>query len=243
MDLVAQRCVVSRAFAGAETARRRVVLDDIVIPVAHPERAVGADFRADRRGPLVVAGGEVAPVVRYEIGPPRFEMKLAEQVAGRFGDKLNAVPVVSRKIPRRVDRAARAGRVASVVIHLTDLVGERIETLAVRDGRQHAGGPAVDRFVIAIGNRHIHARVAVRGGTEDEVVLGDAESPGVVVAGTNELQLRAVRLEAEDALPEANFLPAHNPAETRIAHRAPDPVVESVAQIACGGMCVAHSPA
>ena len=243
MDLVAQRCVVSRAFAGAKTARGRVVLDHVVIPVAHPEGAVGAHFRANRRGPLVVAGDEVAPVVRGKIRAARFDMEFAEEVAGGLCDELHAVPVFRREIPRRINRAARSRGVTPVIIHLPDLVGDRIKALAVRDGRQHARRPAIDRFVIAIGDRHIHARVAVRRGAEDDIVLGDAKSPGVVVAGTNKLQLRAVGPETEDALPEPDVLAADGAAETRVAHRAPDPVVKTVAQVARRRVRVAHAPA
>src|SRR5439155_1168184 len=147
-------------------------------------------------------------VVRDEIRAARFEMRLAEQVAGRLVHELDAVPIFLREIPRRINRAAGSRGVAPVVIHLADLVGDRIETLAVRDGREHAGRPAVDRLVIAIRDRHVHAGIAVRRGAKDEIVLGDAESPGVVVARTNKLQLRAVRPEAEDALSEADLLAA-----------------------------------
>src|SRR5439155_10618538 len=138
----------------------------------------------------------------------RFQAEQAQQMAGWLADELNAIPVFPGEIARRVNRAARPGGVASVIIHLPDLVGDGVETLAVRDGSQHAGGPAVDRFVVAIGNRHVHARVAVRGRAEDEVVLGQSETPGVVVARTNEFQLRAVRLEPKDALSKPNLLAA-----------------------------------
>ena len=170
-------------------------------------------------------------------------MKLAEQMAGRLVHELHAVPVFLRKAARRVNRAAGARGVAPVIIHLANLVGDRIKALAVRDGCQHAGGPAVDRFVIAIRNGHVHARIAVRRRAKDEIILGNAQAPRIVVAGTDELQLRAVGLETKDALPEPNFIPADGPAKTRIAHRAPNPIVETVTQIACGGMCVAHAPA
>jgi len=95
-----------RGFYRAAGSRRRcpcrsgtpwawgVVLDDVVVPVADPDRAVGADLGGDGRGSTrrrwptrfhIVVGGEVLP---------RFSRaKGGDEVAGRLGDKCHAVPV------------------------------------------------------------------------------------------------------------------------------------------------------
>ena len=61
--LVTQGGLVRRALARLVPLGRRVVLDDEVVPVDHPDLPVGADLGQDRRGPPVVAGNEVPGVV------------------------------------------------------------------------------------------------------------------------------------------------------------------------------------
>ncbi len=56
VGLVAERGLVGVPLAGPESPGRGVVLDDEAVPVADPDRAVGADLGGDGRGPLVVAG-------------------------------------------------------------------------------------------------------------------------------------------------------------------------------------------
>jgi hypothetical protein len=60
----------------------------------------------------------------------------------------------------------------------------------------------------------MHARVAIRGRADDDVVLRDAEAPGVVIARAHELELRSVRLEAKDALAKTQFLAADRALES-----------------------------
>jgi len=81
-----------------------------------------------------------------------------------------------------------ARSVTSVKIHLPNLFRERIESLTVGDGFEPAGRPAIDGFVVAIWNRHIHASIPIRSRSEDNGVFSDAEAPGVVIARTNKLQ-------------------------------------------------------
>ena len=65
--LVAQVALVGGPLAGLEALRRRVVLDDEVVPVEHPDVPVRADLGHDRGGPLVVAGEQVERVGRPEV--------------------------------------------------------------------------------------------------------------------------------------------------------------------------------
>src|SRR3954469_3946155 len=139
MLLVAQRSLVSRAFARAKSARSRIVLNHIVVPIDNPERSIRTDFAVDRGGPFVIAGCEVAGVGRDEIGSTAFEEKLAEQVGSRFGDELRAVPVFLREGASGVDAAPRTRGVASVEINLPHFFGERIKPLAVGNGFETRG--------------------------------------------------------------------------------------------------------
>src|SRR4051812_45305438 len=150
MLLVAQRSLVSRAFARAKTARRRIVLNHIVVPINNPERSIRTDFAVDRGGPFVIAGSEVAGVVGDEIGSAAFEEKSTKQVAGRFGDELRAVPVLLRESTSGVDAAPRTRGVASVEIDLPNFFGKRIKTLAIGNGFETGGGPAIYGLVVPI---------------------------------------------------------------------------------------------
>src|SRR5262249_6759921 len=130
----------------------------------------------------------------------------------------------------------------AVVIHLPHFFGQRKEALAVRNRLKARGGPAIDRFVVTVGDGQVHARIAVGRGTEDEVVFAETQTPGVVVARADKFQFGPVRLETINALPEANLFPAHRAPETRVADHAPDPVVETVAKITGCGVRVVHAP-
>ena len=69
--MIAQRILVRAADAGprivtaALEARRRVVLDDEILPVGKPHRAIRADLREDRRHPFIAARDEIESVVRH----------------------------------------------------------------------------------------------------------------------------------------------------------------------------------
>src|SRR5205814_2871115 len=106
-------------------------------------------------------------------------------------------------------------------IHLPNFVSDWEELLGIGCRLEPARGPAANGFVITIRDRHVHARVIVGGGAEDDVVFADAKAPGVVVAGANEFERRAVRLETIDALTEAHPFATDNPFKTGIADRSP----------------------
>src|SRR2546425_13156968 len=116
MLFVAQGRFISGPAARAEAARRRIVLDDVVVPIHHPERPVRADFAVNGRAPFVIAGRKVASIMRDEIRAVSFEIKLAKQMASRFGDKLDAIPILLRKLPSGVNAAAGPGSVTAMEI-------------------------------------------------------------------------------------------------------------------------------
>ncbi len=55
-----------------ESGRGRIVLDDIVVPVDHPDLAVGTTSGHGRGGPLVVAGEQVHRIGGMEVASSRF---------------------------------------------------------------------------------------------------------------------------------------------------------------------------
>src|SRR5258706_1073759 len=240
--LVAKRRFVRSSLPGPETARRRIVLHNIIVPITHPKRPVRPNFSANRRSPFIIARGKIAAIVRDEVRAARFEMKLPEQMAGWLIHKLNAVPIFFRKIARRIDGAACAGCVTAMIVHLAHFFSERIKALAVCDCFKAAGRPAIDGFVISVGDRHIHAGVPIGSRAEDEIVLGDPQTPGVIVAGTYELQFRPVRFKTKNSLAKADILSTDGSAETRVTDCSPNPVIETIAQVAGGRVRVTHAP-
>ena len=152
VDFVAQRGFIGAAFAGFEAARDRIVLDDVVVPVDEPERAVGPDFGGDRSSPFIIGSECVKVVASGEARAIGLHDELAEQMAGGLALEGNTIPIFGRKGAGGVKRVACAGSVCAVLIDLADFFGDGIETRGVGHGRQPANRQAADLFVIAVGN-------------------------------------------------------------------------------------------
>jgi hypothetical protein len=101
--MVAQLRLVGVARAVAEALRRRVVLDDEVVPVREPDRAVGSDLRVDGCEPLLRPGRQIPAVARHEARALLLDDALPDQVRSRFVDERDAIPVLARERPRRVE--------------------------------------------------------------------------------------------------------------------------------------------
>src|SRR5258706_1371993 len=144
-------------------------------------------------------------------------------MTGGLGNKLTAIPVLPGKATGRVERAAGARRVFAMPIDLPDFFCDREDFLAVGNGFEAARGPAIHGLVIAIGDGHVHAGIAVGSGTKNKVIFAYPQAPGVVVAGADKFQRRAVRFKAEDSLAEPKVFATHGPLEARITDRAPNP--------------------
>src|SRR5437868_5222761 len=114
MFLVSERCFVSSPSTGSESARRGIVLDDVVVPVDQPHGAIRSHFAINRGRPFIITGGKVARIVRDEIRSASFEIKLSQQVTGRFGHELDAVPILPGERPRRVNATARTRCITAV---------------------------------------------------------------------------------------------------------------------------------
>src|SRR5215204_2225131 len=87
----------------------RVVLDDEVVEIEQPQRAVRADFRVHRREPLVIAGGDVPAVLLGEARALTLDDRPMDDVPGGFVHEGDAVPVLLGKRARRVEVVARRG--------------------------------------------------------------------------------------------------------------------------------------
>ena len=87
------------------------------------------------------------------------------------------------------------------------------------------------------------SRVVVGRGTEHIAGLVEADAPGVVVELMQKLHRRAVGAETEHPHAKAMLLTADLTVEARVADRAVNPVVKTVAQIARTGVGVARAEA
>src|SRR5579884_1075484 len=120
MLFIAQRGDISVAFAGLETGRRRIVLDDVVVPIENPDRPIGSDFCGYGGGPFIHAGQQVETIMRDEIAALLIEQAHSDEMAGRLGDKSDAVPVRFRELSRRVDGMSSGSGEAIVKVNLPD---------------------------------------------------------------------------------------------------------------------------
>ena len=118
MHLVAEWRLVGVALAIFKARGRRVVLDDEVVPVHHPDLAIGADVSLDRRRPLVVACHQTPGHPAAEGSAARRDLKRRHDVAGRFADEGGAVPVFTRIGPGGVEPVACRSSEMAVVIDL-----------------------------------------------------------------------------------------------------------------------------
>ena len=226
--------------AAAFRARGRVVLDDVVLPVREPHRAIGANLGEDRGHPLVGAGNQVEGVVRRvarAVAPDREERddlhrglahhRLALQARGQLGG---------------VDEgAAGCGGVAAEDVDLAEVR---------RDGPGAVLGVDAPGGLGPHPARHDRRRDAAE--EEGRVVGGPAElvpglvdrvAPGVVRELVQELERRAVGAEPEGALRELPLLAADHAPEAGIPHAAVEPVIEAVVQVVRLRVGVAHAPA
>ncbi len=98
-------------------------------------------------------------------------------------------------------------------VDLPNLFGDGVEVLAAGDRFQACSGPAIDGLVVAIGNRHVHAGIAIGGRSDHDVFFGEVQPPGVVVARSYEFQFGTVGLETKNTLTEAKLFTANGAAK------------------------------
>src|SRR5262249_20187689 len=150
----------------------------------------------------------------------------------RLRDERRAVPVLLRIGTGGVESVPRRRGEAAVEVDLAHLVRDRMEAIALGDGRQHGRRPATHALVVAVRDRQEDARGGVARRAEQLTVLAEADAPAVVARAAQDLELRPVRPEAIEALTKAVRLPADGAVEAAVADHAVEPVVEAVREVA-----------
>ena len=247
--LVAQGGFVGVPLAVLEAGRRGVVLDDVVVPIDHPHLAVRPHLGGDRRRPFVVAGEEIPGHPARESGAAGRELEGGDDVAGRLADEGGAIPVFARIGPGRVEPVAGGSGELPEMVDLADRGIAAVAALgnlhqgAAGDPAEGRGAPAADALVNPIGQRHVLAGIAVGSRAEDEALFRETKAPGIVVRAAEELELRAIGQEAEEAGPKPDRLTADRAIEAGIADHPVHPAVETPGQVAGAGVGVARAPA
>ena len=249
--LVAKRRDIGPSLARLEAGRRGIVLDDVVVPVDHPDLAVGPHIGLDRCRPFVVAGDEVPGHAAGEGGPLRCKLERRDDVARRLTDEGGAIPVFPRVGPRGVEAVAGRSSEPAVMIDLPD--GDRLVRSGSLRSQFHLGAagdagergrtPAADAFIDAVGQRHVLAGVAVGRRAKKQTLLAEAQSPGVVVGAAEKFELRPVGPAAPEAGAKSQRLAPDLAFESRVADDPVDPAIESPGQVAWAGVRVAGAPA
>ena len=158
--------VLKRVFLRDRADRRRVVLDDEVVEVEEPQRAVGSDFRVHRRKPLVVAGGDVPAILLRKAGALTLDDRPMDDVAGGLVHEGDAVPVFLGERARRVEVVPRRGGEPALHVHLPDFLGVRLHRVVAVDLLLAVAGQAGDALVVRPRDRDVDAVLAVRGRAE-----------------------------------------------------------------------------
>ena len=227
------------------------MLDDVVVPVDHPDLAVWPHVGLDRCRPFIVAGDEVPGHAAGEGGGLRHELERRHDVARRLADEGGAVPVFPRVGTGGIEPVAGRGGEPAVVIDLTD--GDRLVRSGSLRSQFHLGAagdagergrtPAADPFIHAIRERHVFARVAVGRRAEEQTLLAETQSPGVVVGAAEKFELRPVGPAAPEAGAKPQRLAPDLALESRVAHDAIHPAIEAPGEVARAGVRVAGAPA
>ncbi len=244
MFLVTQVGLVGISFAGFEAPWRGIVLNDVVVPIDDPNIAVRSHLRHDRGGPLVVTGEQIERAGGTEIAAIGFQHEGTNQVSGRPVDEGGSVPILAGVLPGRVQRVTRCRRVSAMLIHLANVLGNRIKEISIRDRiESQRRRPTAHPFVVAVGNRHVDTRVAVGGRSKDQTLFADPQPPSVVVCRSDELHFRAVGTKAKETLAKRLLrLALDFGCGVVVSLHRPDPIVQAVLEIADTAVRVTLAP-
>ena len=129
-----------------------IVLDDITVPVCNPDCTIGSYFCENRREPFVSTSHQVETFLVIEISSFFLHVVLVQDMAGRFCNKRNAVPIFFREGPGGIKVLPCCRGKSTEGIHLANLLGDGFHvTVCVR-------APAtvgVGRIEIGMGNGHV----------------------------------------------------------------------------------------
>ena len=246
---IAQVGFVGIATSIFEARRHRVVLNNIAIPVGHPNSTIGTGLGKNRREPFVGTRHKVEVYSRawafgiFVVAAPFLHHVLVYNMPGGFTNEGHIVPVGLRKGAGGVEIMARRRCKTAEHIDLPHALGNgfhvfvRIRTSSAA----HAVGAGV---VGPVRNGHVPA-VAVVGRRAKHVAgFVETHAPGIVRRDGHVLYHRPVGrihagLKPKQCLPEIERIGgAHFALKSRIAYATPDPVVEAVVQVARPGVGV-----
>ena len=106
--------------AAAFFAGSGIVLNNKILEISHPHRAIGADFGIDRGVPLVAAGVDVHEVERLPACAFGLHIEEGDDLHRRLADHGLALEAL-RQVVAVDETAARSSRVAAEDIHLAEV--------------------------------------------------------------------------------------------------------------------------
>ena len=244
MGEIAQVGFVGIAAPVFKALRHGVVLNNVAVPVGHPHGPVGTSFGKNGREPFVGTGHEVEVYPRsrpfgiFVVTAPFLQHVLVYNVARGFTNEGYAVPVGLWKGPGGIEIMARRRRKTAEHIDLPHALGDgfhvfvRIRTSSAA----HAVGTGV---IGAVRNGHVPAVAVVGRRAKHVASLVETHAPRIIRRNGHVFHHRPVGFEPEQGLPEIERIGGtHFALKTRIAHAAPNPVVEAVMQVAWPGVGV-----
>ena len=166
--LVAKRSDIRAAFAGFKSSWRWIVLDNVVVPVDHPDIAVGSYFGRDGGCPFIVAGNEIKTHATGKRGTLRTEFERSDDVSGGFCHKGRSIPIRFGIRASGIEPVTGGRCKSTVMIDLTNFC----QTIAcwcefhlrgTGNAAKSGCAPALHAFIHSIGKRHVFARIAVGG--------------------------------------------------------------------------------
>ena len=187
---------VFRIIPGAAFVRGRVVLNNKIVPIGHPEIAVGAHLGNDGAKPFIGTGHEAKCVDSLVAGILRADVVHAEEIAGGPANERAPIAPCLGESRTGGKGVAAAGGVGVEGIDLSDVRRDRVKRARVGDHlRAHLAFAAEHRRRDAAEKR----RVVVGGRAEDVTGGVEAKTPCVVVELVQKLDVGGVRLEAKHA--------------------------------------------
>ena len=169
---------VFRIIPGAAFVRGRVVLNNKIVPVGHPEIAVGAYFGDDWAEPFIGAGHEAKGVDGLVAGILRADVVHAEEIAGGPANERAPIAPCLGESRTGGKGMAAAGGVGVEGIDLPDVWRDGIKTRRIGD---HLGTLAALAVVHGGGQTAEESGIIIGRGAEHIARFIEAHTPCVVV--------------------------------------------------------------
>ena len=135
-----------------KTLGRWIVLDDIAVPVCHPNSTIGSYFGKYRREPFVSASHQVEAFLVIEISAFFLHVVLVQDMAGWFCNKRDAVPIFFREGPGGIKIMSGGSGKSTECIHLAHLFSDGFHvTVRIRT----PASVGIGRIEIGMRNGHV----------------------------------------------------------------------------------------